>query len=69
MENLKAGTKVKVLQFDFAKGEWVAGDSGRVVRWTKASGDRSRLPGYEAIRFDDTGGVLLIHSSGFEVAA
>lgn len=64
---LKVGTRVKVAVL--RGGEWRYEDSGKVVRWTKVMGSRDSLPaGYEPIKFDSTGGVLMVHREAFKVA-
>jgi hypothetical protein len=65
---LKCGTRVMVRQMCFATGQWIDGEAAKVTRWTNRMGPRNRLPaGYEPIKFDRDGGVLMIHRDSFRV--
>lgn len=63
---MKAGTRIEVQGFDLNNGK--ACESGKIARWTKAMGNRDRLPaGFHPVRFDADGAVLMVHESGFRV--
>ena len=65
---LKAGTPVLVSRF--VGGKWVFDTPAVIAKWTKVMGPRDGLPaGYEPIRYADTGGVMMAHSSTFQVVA
>ena len=64
---LKPGTRIVVRQLCFATGRWVDGDHAKIARWTKRQGPRNGLPaGYEHVRFDD-GGAIMLHCDSFRV--
>ena len=59
---LKVGTRVELPR---APALGLPPATGRVARWTKIMDPRMR--GKHPIIFDDSGGTLMVHESGFRV--
>ena len=61
---MKAGTKIRTKSIC-----GVPSETGVILRWhTPTNGPRSSVPGYEKVRFDADGGVVLVHESRMEAA-
>jgi hypothetical protein len=62
---MKAGTKVATKGF---APMGVPPETGVVMRWhSPTNGNRADVPGYQKVRFDADGAVLLVHESNLVI--
>jgi hypothetical protein len=62
---MHTGTRVEVRETTLDGIKWYP---AKIARWTRAMGSREYLPeGYEPVRYDSDGAVLMIHRSCFRI--